>query len=131
MAVDEKGRVQLNKLPKSEQPTKTDADAILAGRAISLPATGVRGVGEKSVMEPVVTELTPGEIVERVVTASDRSKSWRLIHDGTKVLQLSESVGITRTINTLELFETKEEADARVTELGLTPLPPERRRGNQ
>ena len=49
-------------------------------------------------------------------------KSWRLVHDGTKVLHLFESEGFTSTIWELEEFNSKEAAEARVVELKLIPL---------
>ena len=68
---------------------------------------------------------------DAVVTADDEvipinySKndiSWRLVHDGVKVLDFFESQGITGTRNTL-FVGTEEECKAEIEKLGLKPLP--------
>ena len=56
------------------------------------------------------------------VRTTGPANSWRLVHDGTKVLHLFESGGYTSTIWNLEEFPSREAADARVKELGLAPL---------
>lgn len=49
--------------------------------------------------------------------------SWRLVHDGTKVLHLFESGGFTSTIFDLLEFPTKELALAKIAELKLEYSP--------
>jgi hypothetical protein len=56
------------------------------------------------------------------VNTSPRTDCWRLVHDGTKVLALFQSTGITQTINNL-FCGTEAECQAKITELHLTPLP--------
>lgn len=53
------------------------------------------------------------------------ANSWRLVYNEGKVLHLFESVGHTSTIYNLESFPTKAEAEARIAELKLAPLPVE------
>ena len=52
-------------------------------------------------------------------------KSWRLVHDGTRVLALFESAGWTESTHTLFESATQAECLAEVTRLNLEPLPPE------
>jgi hypothetical protein len=56
------------------------------------------------------------------VRTTGPTNSWRLVHDGAKVLHLFESGGYTSTIWNLEEFPTKEAAEARIAELKLVPL---------
>jgi hypothetical protein len=57
------------------------------------------------------------------------ANSWRLVYTDGKVLHLFESVGHTSTIYDLESFPTRAEAEARITELKLVPLPVEESTG--
>lgn len=50
------------------------------------------------------------------------ANSWRLAHNGTDVLALFESTGITETIHTLFEADTKEACDAEIARLGLNVL---------
>lgn len=60
--------------------------------------------------------------------------SWRLVHDGVKVLSLIRYDQVTTTVNELEVFPVedgdfdaaKAAAEARITELGLQPSAPTR-----
>lgn len=53
------------------------------------------------------------------------ANSWRLVHNGTDVLALFESTGVTETIHTLFEAGTKEACEAEIARLGLNPLPVE------
>jgi len=57
------------------------------------------------------------------------ANSWRLVYTDGKVLHLFESVGHTSTIYDRESFPTRAEAEARITELKLVPLPVEESTG--
>jgi hypothetical protein len=59
----------------------------------------------------------------KVVKFTDPISSWRLIHDGTKVIGLFESAGVTESIFNVVEFPTKAAAEARIAELKLVPLP--------
>ena len=61
----------------------------------------------------------------KVVKYTDPINSWRLIHDGTKVIHLFESAGVTESIFNVVEFPTKAAAEAKITELNLVPLPVE------
>lgn len=50
------------------------------------------------------------------------SPTWRLVHDGTKVLALLQSTGVTSTINNM-VVGTEDEVNAEIAALKLTPLP--------
>jgi len=70
---------------------------------------------------PVKDKIVEGKTVKYTAPIN----SWRLIHDGTKVIGLFESAGVTESIYEVEEFSTKAAADARITELKLVPLPVE------
>lgn len=54
------------------------------------------------------------------VSKSSAEKSWRLVHDGRRVLSFFEAEGFTETIN--QLFTgTREECDAEIERLNLQP----------
>jgi hypothetical protein len=53
------------------------------------------------------------------LSISSQPASWRLVHDGKRVIDLFYSSGLTHTINKLECFKTREETDKRVSELKL------------
>ena len=55
------------------------------------------------------------------VYLSSGKKSWRLVHDGNKVLALFESEGITGTINKL-FVGTEKESKEEIKRLKLKPL---------
>ena len=65
------------------------------------------------------------DIKEPGVKTVGPANSWRLVYTEGKVLHLFESVGHTSTIYDLESFPTKAEAEARIAELKLQPLPEE------
>ena len=60
-----------------------------------------------------------GETV--VVNESPHVQCWRLVHDGKKVISLFETMGITRTRNTLFCAETEAEVQAEIARLKLIP----------
>lgn len=62
-----------------------------------------------------------GRLQRFTVNQSKRAKSWRLVHDGTEVVSLVESDGLTETRATLVCFDTRAEAVAECLRLGLTP----------
>ena len=70
---------------------------------------------------PVMEKTVDGKVIK----FTDPINSWRLIHDGTKVIHLFESAGVTESIYEVEEFSTKAAAEARITELKLVPLPVE------
>lgn len=61
---------------------------------------------------------------EKGIKVTSPEKSWRLTHDGAKVLSLNEHIGILRVSNEVELFvaTTKEECDAEIASLKLIKL---------
>jgi hypothetical protein len=54
-----------------------------------------------------------------ILSISSQPASWRLVHDGKRVLDLFYCSGITHTINKMECFKTRKECDDRVRALGL------------
>jgi hypothetical protein len=70
---------------------------------------------------PVKEKTVEGKVVKFTAPIN----SWRLIHDGTKVIGLFESAGVTESIYEVEEFSTKAAAEARIAELKLVPLPVE------
>lgn len=65
--------------------------------------------------------LTTRKISGVTVNECSRELSWRLVHDGSRVIDLFESVGITSTINTL-FTGTEAECRAEVKRLGLVEV---------
>jgi hypothetical protein len=57
--------------------------------------------------------------------------SWRLVHDGTKVLSLFESSGWTESIHTIFESATRIDCLNEVARLGLEPLPPDEAQAEQ
>jgi hypothetical protein len=53
------------------------------------------------------------------VNKTDSELSWRLVHDGTKIISLFESDGITYTTHTIFLATTKEECQTEIYYLNL------------
>ena len=53
------------------------------------------------------------------------ANSWRLVHDGSKVVVLFESGGYTSTIHQLQEFPSKEDALAAIQSQGLQYTPEE------
>lgn len=51
--------------------------------------------------------------------------SWRLVHDGVKVLSLLASAGWTTSKYTIFTASTEAACNAEIARLGLIPLPPE------
>jgi len=70
---------------------------------------------------PVMEKTVDGKVVK----FTDPINSWRLIHDGTKVIHLFESAGVTESIFHVVEFSTKAAAEAKIAELRLVPLPVE------
>lgn len=62
------------------------------------------------------------------VKVSAKELSWRLVHDGTKVISLFESPGVTQTKHNLFVAPTKEECEQEISKLSLTPLPEKKER---
>lgn len=54
-----------------------------------------------------------------ILSISSKPPSWRLVHNGKRVIDLFWASGITHTINKMECFKTRKEADARIKTLGL------------
>lgn len=54
-----------------------------------------------------------------VVNKTDNSLSWRLIHDGTKVISLFHSSGVTMTAYNIFLAPTIEECETEIYVLNL------------
>jgi len=50
---------------------------------------------------------------------TDAEMSWRLVHDGEKVISLFESSGITRTSHTIFLASTEAECQTEIYSLNL------------
>lgn len=68
-------------------------------------------------------EITEYDLNGVTIKKTDRSMCWRLIHDGTQVIELFESGGITETPVNLFIAATEAECQAEIDRLGLTPLP--------
>lgn len=64
-------------------------------------------------------EITQYNIGELVVNKTNNVMCWRLVHDGKKVISLSESSGITQTIHTIFLANTKQECETEIYSLNL------------
>ena len=65
--------------------------------------------------------FTDSKGIKFEANVSPREKSWRLVHDGNKVLDLFESEGITGTINKL-FVGTEKESKEEIKRLKLKPL---------
>ena len=59
------------------------------------------------------------QVEEIIVNVSDVQKSWRLVHDGTKVTSLFESSGETLTRLTMFCATTEQECLDEIERLGL------------
>ena len=57
------------------------------------------------------------------VRKTDRGRFWRLIHDGTSIVGIFESSGITETRLSLFVAATQEECQAEADKLGLVAIP--------
>ena len=68
-------------------------------------------------------QITEYDLNGKTIKKTDKSLRWRLVHDGTQVVQLFESDGITETPINLFIAETEAECQAEIDRLGLTPLP--------
>ena len=68
-------------------------------------------------------QITEYDLNGKTIKKTDKSLCWRLVHDGTQVVQLFESDGITETPINLFIAETEAECQAEIDRLGLTPLP--------
>lgn len=52
-------------------------------------------------------------------------RCWRLVHDGSQIIQFFESKGTTESIHTIFTAATQAECETEIARLGLTPIPPE------
>lgn len=64
-------------------------------------------------------EVTQETINGLTVNKTDSSLSWRLIHDGDKVISLFESSGVTQTMHTIFLAATEEQCQTEIYSLNL------------
>jgi hypothetical protein len=64
-------------------------------------------------------EVTQENINGLIVNKTDSELSWRLIHDGSKVISLFESSGVTRTMHTIFLAATEEQCQTEIYSLNL------------
>jgi len=64
-------------------------------------------------------EVTQYSIGDVTVNKTDSTMSWRLVHDGNKVITLFESSGVTHSQHTIFLAETEEECEIEIYSLGL------------
>lgn len=64
-------------------------------------------------------EVTQENINGMVVNKTDSDMSWRLIHDGERVISLFQSSGITMTQHTIFLAATEEECQTEIYTLNL------------
>lgn len=68
-------------------------------------------------------EITEYDLNGITIKKTDKVLCWRLVHDGTKVVQLFESDGITETPINLFIAATEAECQVEIDRLGLIPLP--------
>jgi len=66
-------------------------------------------------------------IPNKPVHKSAAGKSWRLVYDGTDLIGLFEGTGVTVTIWELEEFASKAAAEARIEQLGLKKIEPQKK----
>lgn len=92
-----------NVVPMTAFTTKTEADK----QATNLMTNPAKAVTVKE----IVANVSMPEI------------SWRLVHDGRKVLALFEATGETWTVNNLVCFASQEEALTEIAKLGLDYKP--------
>jgi hypothetical protein len=64
-------------------------------------------------------EVTQENINGIIVNKTDSELSWRLIHDGSKVISLFESSGVTQTTHTIFLAATEEQCQTEIYSLNL------------
>jgi len=64
-------------------------------------------------------EVTQENINGTVINRTDSEMSWRLIHDGNRVIDLFESSGTTVTMYDIFLASTLEECQAQIYSLDL------------
>lgn len=64
-------------------------------------------------------EISEENINGNIIKKTDLEMSWRLIHNGEKVIALFESSGITMTHHTIFLAATKEECQTEIYFLNL------------
>lgn len=69
-------------------------------------------------------EVTHETVKGVKISTSSPDQSWRLVHDGKKVIAKMQRSGETGTRNTLFLAATEEEVDEEIARLKLTPLEP-------
>lgn len=63
-----------------------------------------------------VTQYISNDIT---INKTDSDMCWRLVHDGSKVINLFESSGITHSMNTIFLANTIEECETEIYSLNL------------
>ena len=79
-------------------------------------------VQSKTTKQTKVDTVATADDIIIPISESPKGLSWRLVHDGSKVLDLFESEGHTWTKNTL-FVGTEEECLKEIENLGLEPLP--------
>ena len=73
-------------------------------------------------MATLYTKTNPPTVHNSDRPSAGQPATWRLVHDGAKVLSLHQSTGVTSTINNM-VVGTLDEVNAEITALKLTPLP--------
>lgn len=64
-------------------------------------------------------EVTQYNLGGLTISKTDKTMSWRLVHDGNKVISLFESSGATHSQHTIFLSETEEECQTEIYSLNL------------
>jgi len=64
-------------------------------------------------------EVTQENINGITFNKTDNAMSWRLVHDGNRVIDLFESSGVTSTMHTIYLASSIEECQAQIYSLSL------------
>jgi len=54
-----------------------------------------------------------------IINKTDNEMSWRLVHDGVKIIALFESSGVTKSMNTIFLAATEAECQTEIYSLNL------------
>lgn len=73
-------------------------------------------------MAQLYTATNPPTVHNSDRVTEGSAPTYRLVHDGTKVLSLHKSTGVTSTINNM-VVGTLDEVNAEIAALKLTPLP--------
>lgn len=64
-------------------------------------------------------EVTQENINGNLINKTDADLSWRLVHNGSRVISLFQSSGITHTAHSIFLANTKEECQTEIYALNL------------